>query len=556
MYGATVRSTQVSQVDRGAVYTPVALADWMAEELATITRHRRGRILDPACGDGALLRSVRKRFGSSYQLVGIDIDPVAVETCKRRLGPRCEIRTEDTLGISNLNLGHIDAVIANPPWGAGIDQTRAQLHSAGFTLASGQYDTWDLFLEWCVRRLDQGTPVVLVLPEALFLPEHARARQLLLERTQLRRVARLGEGFFPGVFRGAVVISFVTGAPLDAVPVKCLRLTSDQRRAVIAGTSSLATIAKSSTYLSDARNWSVLGSSFMPSSHRAPSSSAHKIAAMGSNWMSWVTVGRGVEIGKRGRTLKCRACGTNRPEPHSTLSRKCSSCGQGADGADIDLIIASQPPYDSEHTWAPLIVGEDVRRYKCTPSRYLRLNVPGISYKNAEVYLQRKLLIRKTGLGLHAALDISGSYTTQVVFHFIAKSGSPSWYLDYLQGVICSRTLLAWHICGSGESEWRSHPYVTPTVLSRLPIPKPESGTKEWRQARAIAEASASARRCALTSHYLADLEVERLVAGLYRLGPKDCSWVADTLRETQDLAAFAPLRLSDPSLISPVMAA
>src|SRR5690242_20071221 len=100
MYGATVRSTQVSQVDRGAVYTPVALADWMAEELATITRHRRGRILDPACGDGALLGSVRKRFGSSYQLVGIDIDPVAVETCKRRLGPRCEIRTEDTLGIS------------------------------------------------------------------------------------------------------------------------------------------------------------------------------------------------------------------------------------------------------------------------------------------------------------------------------------------------------------------------------------------------------------------------------------------------------------------------
>src|SRR5690606_22028780 len=81
----------------GVHYTPPALASFLA---AGIVRHASLpagpiRVLDPACGDGALLAAfvskLPKRRRRDVSLVGYELDPVAAEAAEstlRELGAR------------------------------------------------------------------------------------------------------------------------------------------------------------------------------------------------------------------------------------------------------------------------------------------------------------------------------------------------------------------------------------------------------------------------------------------------------------------------------------
>src|SRR5438874_2005611 len=52
--------SDLSHAQLGAVYTPDVLADWVADELLSLLGVERPCVLDPACGDGALLRAVQR----------------------------------------------------------------------------------------------------------------------------------------------------------------------------------------------------------------------------------------------------------------------------------------------------------------------------------------------------------------------------------------------------------------------------------------------------------------------------------------------------------------
>jgi hypothetical protein len=190
-----------------------------------------------------------------------------------------------------------------------------------------------------------------------------------------------------------------------------------------------------------------------------------------------------------------------------------------------------------------LIVGEDVDRYSCDSSRIIEDKVPGINYKNPSSFEGSKLLVRKTGVGIKAAIDETGAFTNQVVFHYRAKPNStPSFFLDYVLGVLCSRVMLAYHLKRTGESEWRSHPYVTQKTIAELPVPLVSEGGRQWRQARAIANAVVERRRNK-PADSSTDLRVDALVAGLYDLDSKACAWVLNVLDEAQSLQSITTMR-------------
>jgi len=197
-----------------------------------------------------------------------------------------------------------------------------------------------------------------------------------------------------------------------------------------------------------------------------------------------------------------------------------------------------------------LIVGEDVDRYSCAPSRAIRVDVSGIRYKPLDTFARPKLLVRKTGLGVKAALDESGAATNQVVFHFITRTGAPPGLLDYLEGVLCSRVLLAWHLKRQGETEWRSHPYVTQYVLRQFPVPVPSS-EREAAQASEIGSAVRK-RRVARGHDSEEDMEVERLVAGMFGLTREDMEWVLSVLDAAQALEPIRTLRLPSATMVRP----
>lgn len=526
----------------GAVYTPQVLASWVASLLREHSDGPVGRVLDPACGDGALLAAVEAEIPDVHSVVGIDLCKVALAAIQERWGDQSSTHTADTLTISAEDLPEVDAAIMNPPWGAGLALSRSQLGAMGYELASGQYDSWNLFIEWSIKNLRAGTTVAAIVPDSLFLPEHRSTRRLLLDRTRLDVVARLGEGWFEGVFRGVAVVVYTTATAGDGW-IRCIRLPHDSRKRVLTGQASLGTEVARIETKSRQSTWAAdVDANFMPASSEQFSAIIRVIESMGGAWTQWVASGRGVEIGKSGALVRCRRCGQHRQPPRGGAARTCSVCGNQS-GWTAVTATSRLRPQDNEHEWAPLIVGEDVRRYEISPSRWLQLGLDGVQYKDRSTYALPKLLVRKTGLGLNASLDTSGSFTTQVVFHYVARQSAPEFFLDYLEGVLCSRVLLAVHLSRTGETEWRSHPYVTPKVLMTLPIPTREPGTQGWQQARAIAAAAKAVRSAPVESRVEAESAVDRLVAGLFDLDAEGCAWVDSVLARTQSLQAFAHLR-------------
>ncbi len=84
-------------------------------------RSPRDRVLDPACGNGAILERARARLahlgGDAGQLTGVELDPgLAAEA--RTFLPGAEILTADFLQLDEGRLGQgaFDAVVGNPPY--------------------------------------------------------------------------------------------------------------------------------------------------------------------------------------------------------------------------------------------------------------------------------------------------------------------------------------------------------------------------------------------------------------------------------------------------------
>lgn len=528
----------------GAYYTPRAIASWLGSELiaAAGPSSRVLTALDPASGDGELLEAVRSAARpGGVRMLAVDIDGDAVEEARRRLGGSATVLQGDGLTVPLVDLDGCkpDVVIANPPWGASLSRSASAYREAGYTLARGQFDSYDLFVEAAVRTVAPGGVIGLVLPDSLLLPEHEPTRRLLLAETQLLRLVRLGEGIFDGVFRGTVLL---VARRVRAEPngsVQCARLHFDRRGELLRGTLPLDGALEFHA---------VAQSRFAANPHaefdldvRADEEPFFQMSRRsGFAWEGLVTWGRGIEIGKDGRVCRCPHCGISKALPRVGPYR-CDVCSREHGPASIGAII--RPPSSSEPSpgWAPLVVGSDVERYSVRPSREIQLAVPGIRYKSDAGLGQRKLLVRKTGVGIQAAIDESGAQTVQAVFHFIHTASAPKHTIDYLLGVLNSRPMQAFHLRQSGDHEWRSHPYVTPRVLRALPIPDMEEGRDTRIVARRIASLSAKMSRRPTEA---VDLQIDAAVLELYGLGASGSDWSRQVLAGAQQLKAIARLAI------------
>ncbi|MFC6463358.1 hypothetical protein ACFSYD_27000 [Paracoccus aerius] len=130
--------------EKGQVYTPSFLQKYLGPQWD-------GCILDPACGDGELLPNAH--------LIGADIDAEACSSARKRLGNRSSIKTGDMLLSTFLPHAidgrRIGAVISNPPWGADLLHSADQLRTLGYS-ATGQFDSWSLFVEMSMQALHEG----------------------------------------------------------------------------------------------------------------------------------------------------------------------------------------------------------------------------------------------------------------------------------------------------------------------------------------------------------------------------------------------------------------
>jgi hypothetical protein len=173
------------------------------------------------------------------------------------------------------------------------------------------------------------------------------------------------------------------------------------------------------------------------------------------------------------------------------------------------------------------------------------MNCEGIKYKEPALYRGPKLLVRKTGVGLSASIDHSGAFTNQVVYIFrLLDEFKKSLPLELFLAVMNSRAMYYFVVKQHGETEWRSHPYVTQTQILNLPLP---DLTKACVNNRDVVKQISRLlcpylKKCKLPSTTV-DAKLERLVARLLGLSKKDYKVIFSTLESLEELLPVRALR-------------
>lgn len=530
----------------GVVYTPKSLSDFVAELLKRASNDELIKVLlDPASGECALLSAAKAVFGEDDEYIGIDVDKDAVHNTRDKF----QIIHNDAIMPQNVKkktadywrdkLPVVDAVIANPPWSSEKIYERADLASAGFSLVSGQYDSYVLFIELAFNILRDGGLMAFIIPDSLFDAQNENLRKFLLEKTQIKVIARLGEKIFEEVNRAATVIICKKALPDSDSETICFRLSTADRKEYLAGQGTLLTYfdrKKHTVYQRRFLNNS--GYNFDIDTHSNEEELLDKITSKTVDWEQLFIFGRGVEISKAGKVVYCPHCNYAQGYKKKQLEagrKTCTNCGGeiSVTSQTVWNVVTQKPDEGS----VLIYVGENVRRYCVSGECYIRPDIAGINYKNRELYNPPKLLIRKTGLGIYSAIDYSGSMTSQTVYILKYADGNNRTPLEYYLALINSRVVYYYYLKVYGENEWKSHPYLTKQIIFTLPI-RPYTGSKIDQDIIEIATK--------LMQYYDHDMDVklETLIMKKYGLTKEERKLVVNEMNSLPDLSAVNNMKM------------
>lgn len=550
----------------GVVYTPKNLAAFVADLMlqeciaAQPTWNGPVNILDPACGEGILLKELNSKLNGRTNLpfhcIGIDVDSKVI-TSNRCLFPSQQytfIPGNTIIPSSRLTaysywshrLKDVSCVIANPPWSSEKIFSREDLDRAGYRFDVGQYDSYVLFIELCLKLVKPNGLLAFIVPDSLFFGENKALREFLLKNTEIRILARLGEKLFHNVNRATSVIVLKKCKPTANTTTRCYRLDTADRKKFLDGNLTLyENFLEKSHAVVQKRFLDNQGYIFDIDTREGEEALLKKIVSEAIDWKKVFRFGRGVEISKSGSVITCGNCGLTQVYLKKQLgegSKKCQFCKK-----EILLTQADTFPiiFDSEEAGlAPIYVGENLHRYKFDGIRYIKPGVNGINYKDKKQYRPPKILVRKTGLGIYACIDYQTTYTSQTVYSLTLLDDKPSIPLEYYLGVLNSRLIYYYYLKKYGENEWKSHPYLTKDIIFSLPVRAVSQDNMGL--ALQIAE---SAKQLQYKYSRKLDMQLEKMVMRLYHITKDELALIEEELNALPDLSAVEQMKLKDGEL-------
>ncbi len=249
----------------GVFYTPPGLAAYVVEEtLGSVLQGETSetvRVMDPACGAGALLVAAYRRLLAWHaergaldaemrreillrSIFGIDVDAEAVALAREALatvaGTAVDLGENIRVGdaIRGEDARTFAVVVANPPY---LDAETMTRHDPGlraycqgrFTAASGNWDLFCVFIERCLRFCGRGGCIGMIVPNKLLSADYARAaRGLLAGRLRALRIYQGDRSFAADVYP----IAFVAGDGAGEVVVERVVGEEVVSREVVAAT--------------------------------------------------------------------------------------------------------------------------------------------------------------------------------------------------------------------------------------------------------------------------------------------------------------------------------
>lgn len=530
----------------GVVYTPDTLSEFVAILLKRVIGNTRASaVLDPASGECSLLNAAKNVFGNDCEYIGIDVDQDAVNNTKNYF----TIKYNDAILPRNVKrktadywrdkLPQINTIIANPPWSSEKLYERSILEKAGYTLISGQYDSYVLFIELAYNILNKDGVMAFIIPDSLFDAQNERLRKFLVENMQIKVIARLGEKIFDEVNRAATVIICQKTLPSPEDETVCFRLSTDARKDYLAGKGSLLSFFDESSHcVKQERFMRNNGYNFDIDAHSDEEELLAKITSDIIDWNQIFNFGRGVEISKSGKIVYCPVCNCAQgyKKKHMDAGEKvCTHCGANilVNAETAHNVVTLSPEPES----VLIYVGENIRRYGINGECYIRPNINGINYKNRELYNPPKLLIRKTGLGIYGAIDYTGSMTSQTVYILKYADEDNVTPLEYYLALLNSRVVYYYYLKVYGENEWKSHPYLTKQIIYTLPI-RPYAANELDQQIVQLATALMQ------TYDYQTDLQLEKLIMQKYGLTVEEECLISDEMNRLPDLSAVNNMKM------------
>lgn len=530
----------------GVVYTPDTLSEFVAILLRRVVGNTPvNAVLDPASGECSLLNAAKGVFGDGCKYIGIDVDQDAVNNTKDTFTinyndailPRNVKRK--TADYWNDKLPKISTIIANPPWSSEKIYERAILEKAGFTLVSGQYDSYVLFIELAYNILVEDGVMAFIIPDSLFDAQNEKLRKFLVENMQIKVIARLGEKIFDEVNRATTVIICQKTLPCPEDETVCFRLSTDARRNYLAGKGSLISFFDESSHcVKQARFMRNKGYNFDIDAHSEEEELLEKITSDIIEWNQVFNFGRGVEISKSGKIVYCPVCNCAQGYKKKQMEvgeKTCTHCG-----ADIPVneetthnVVTITPNPES----VSIYVGENIHRYGIKGECYIRPNIDGINYKNRELYNPPKLLVRKTGLGIYGAIDYTGSMTSQTVYILKYADEENTTPLEYYLALLNSRVVYYYYLKVYGENEWKSHPYLTKQIIYTLPI-RPYVADETDNQIVQLAT------ELMQKYDYQKDLRLEKIIMRKYGLTDEEECLISNEMNRLPNLSAINNMKM------------
>ena len=431
-----------------------------------------------------------------------------------------------------------DIAISNPPWGAELNGYDPITLNFNFALAKGQFDIFDLFVEVILNNLNANGIYGLILPDSVFSQEQARFRGLLSKNTTIHLIARLGEKIFPEINRACVIIVGEKAKAKSNHQVDCFRLSSNYKKQVIANELSLEEVEKELIHkVPQSRFFENDNYVFDIDLKTEEQQTFDKIQVNSLSVKQYVKNTRGAEISKKGVVCQCPKCQYWMPYPKS----KKPACNKCHTPFNIETVTKEKIILNHNGDGnLKLKVGEDLFRFTSVSKSWINTLKEGINYKDLSIYNGDKILVRKTGVGITASMDYENAVTNQVVYILKLKPGvEKNLSLEFVLAVLNSRAMTYYLIKKFGENEWKSHPYLTQTMLVNLPFPKIDFNSSDaMKLINHVTdivrnEVSKSKEKNIAKSN---DLFIERVVAHFFKLNQTDYNAIFETLSSSEQL--------------------
>lgn len=209
-----LKENSTAQKLRGGYYTPEILADFIVKNIEV---GNKLNILEPSCGDGVFLESIKENIDISKikRVDAIEIESIeSQKVIDKKLGKKFNVINNDFLDYYHLNHEKkYNLILGNPPYirYQYLSEKQRQIQSE-ILVNSGMksnklINSWVCFLVACIQMLDDNGKIAFVIPAELLQVAYAKDLRFYLSNTLAKiTLITFNELVFPGIEQEVVVL--------------------------------------------------------------------------------------------------------------------------------------------------------------------------------------------------------------------------------------------------------------------------------------------------------------------------------------------------------------